>query len=295
MLRKATQAEREGKIAPDCCEIVARLGDGWTLRRMTTAGDFRREGYLMHNCSGMYVPPFVPDHASFTVADRIDLTSDQRTLELVSLRDADNLPHATAWLMPGHHLMACLGRGDKPLTGAKEKLLTAWCEREDVQWRGQSCGKGLSCFVTMRGVYSMPVDPQAPAAPWHAGPGCVIEQTIKRLRELTELIDNYEILGDIALMRLGDKVAAMRRVVERIDLTTHQLDVIEMFERDALQLIEGAVTGQLSSEDRRDLEMVRRMNTPRWIIWQENEKDLASVTKLPVSEPVPAQPEAIAA
>jgi hypothetical protein len=90
------------------------------------------------------------DSEPFSMADREELSETQQRLQLVSLRDQDNLPHATAWMMPGQYVYSCLGRGtgragvgsQPELQGQKLQRVLDWCERDQLAWRGKSIGAG---------------------------------------------------------------------------------------------------------------------------------------------------------
>lgn len=245
VLRLVETCEAAGTIAPDRSEIIAQLEGGWTLRRMRYAGDFRREGELMSSCCASYVPRLVPSHADFTMADRPDLLDDQRELQLVSLRDKDNLPHATAWLLPGHHLFAVWGRGERnKLSAPKAQLLKRWCAETGVEWDGISEGEGWAFFTTMRGVCSVVVDPEMPRAPWHASSGNAREAVLGRLREIGQLAGEYQLLCDPAIDHLADMARELARIIERNELNTHRLEQVDLFERDLATLIEYVASGE---------------------------------------------------
>lgn len=64
----------EATYGPDTSPIAFDYGDGWTIRRVETLADQKREGQLMHHCLRDIDTP-VPN--------------------AWSLRDAENLPHLT--------------------------------------------------------------------------------------------------------------------------------------------------------------------------------------------------------
>lgn len=277
-LRAVREAEASGLITDDRSRIIAELANGWTLRIMTRAGDFRREGHLMHNCAGKYVPQLVPNIATFSMADRPDLADDQCQLELVSLRDADNIPHVTAWMLPGHHLYATWGRGGDEPSASKRAMLIGWCEQEGVKWGGLNEGQYWQFFTTMRGIYSHPLTPEVPLAPHHAGPGDCREHTRDRLSLLRDMLSSYDILCDVHMDHLSDKLCALRRVIERNDLTTHHIETLSMLERQAGDLIHGAVTThELTDDELRAIYDARSANRPPML---EQEQERAGAAQL---------------
>ena len=95
----------EGQYGPDTSEVVKQLVDGWTVRRPTTLADIEREGTLMGNCvaDGDYnrevsLPRYTEDGISQSSSldwgnpEHWNIPSDNY---YHSLRDPDNLPHAT--------------------------------------------------------------------------------------------------------------------------------------------------------------------------------------------------------
>jgi hypothetical protein len=291
MLRLVQDGETTGLLPLDRSEIIADMGEGWTLRRMTHAGDFRREGELMANCCASYVPELVPNLADFTMADRPDLCDDQRRLELVSLRDKDNMPHATAWLLPGHHLYACWGRGERTeLSPAKAKQLRDWCEQTGVEWGGTCDGWSCSFFTTMRGVCSVAVDEEQPLAPWHARGGNARQDMLDRLAAIGQLMAEYERLCEPALDHLADKARELARIIERNEATTHRLTIIELFERDARTMIEHVVTGKVVDDgsdtlDSKDGELTIRCNQPAMCKKPKTPGDVEILSEHQISSP----------
>lgn len=97
-----THADQYG---PDTSEVVQQLADGWTVRRPTTLADIEREGTLMGNCvaDGDYnrevsLPSYTEDgiwqsnSLDWGNPEHWSIPSDNY---YHSLRDPDNLPHAT--------------------------------------------------------------------------------------------------------------------------------------------------------------------------------------------------------
>lgn len=115
-LRTAERAEAEGVIREDTSEAVHAFADDWTIVRLTTCGDVRREGFLMSSC----VPKYVGDKlisdskpARYQPGTRgdedraepvdvplihsTDLSGCNFGQSLHSLRDPMGLPHLTFW------------------------------------------------------------------------------------------------------------------------------------------------------------------------------------------------------
>jgi hypothetical protein len=115
-IREATEAERQGLIAPDSAETVHEFADGWRIVRLATVGDVRREGRLMRNCLPKYVgdeliedtkcdyaPGAAGDdepapHASAQMVFEHDLSRYHASARLHSLRDETGLPHLSFWV-----------------------------------------------------------------------------------------------------------------------------------------------------------------------------------------------------
>lgn len=71
----ALERALDAQLGPDGAEVVYTFPDGWTIRRLTRLEDQLREGEVMHNCLRALRGSTDPN--------------------CLSLRDADNLPHAT--------------------------------------------------------------------------------------------------------------------------------------------------------------------------------------------------------
>lgn len=147
-LREADEHTRQGLIAPDRSVIVARFDDGWTIRRMSCAGDVRREGWLMRNCCAKYVgdvfadedkscrtvtrcagiadtTPHVGCDEAFVKATAVSWTCLGLTLH--SLRDVDNLPRATFWAHEGYAVQGIGGyRNDKTVKASHLDRIRTW-------------------------------------------------------------------------------------------------------------------------------------------------------------------------
>jgi hypothetical protein len=115
-LRTAAAAEQDGKIRSDTSEIVHSFDDGWTVNRLATCGDVRREGFLMNSCVPKYVGDVLISRAKparyqpgergdedtvepvgFDLLRTTDLSGANYGQRLHSLRDPMNLPHLTFW------------------------------------------------------------------------------------------------------------------------------------------------------------------------------------------------------
>lgn len=120
-LRLVDELQALGHLAHDTSQILYTFADGWTIRRMISCGDVRRESVLMANCIARfandtldgervhklieYVPSSLPHHAPlpFRPDGRLEPSppraSDPAHLPLercpCSLRDEMNLPRAT--------------------------------------------------------------------------------------------------------------------------------------------------------------------------------------------------------
>lgn len=92
--------EHEAQHGPDTSSVVHQWPDGWTVRSPQSEGDHLREGTLMSSCIG---------HNGIPPANSYE-----------SLRDPDNLPHAT-WANFGPP--AALGRHNHPVKPEYTKYL----------------------------------------------------------------------------------------------------------------------------------------------------------------------------
>jgi len=94
----------------DTSDIVHTFDDGWTIRKLNTIGDAHREGTLMSNCmtpEGEWPPPYcdvaasidpnfsIERHHDFPWEDYFDKEIRRDDKAIYSLRDPENLPHAT--------------------------------------------------------------------------------------------------------------------------------------------------------------------------------------------------------
>jgi hypothetical protein len=109
-VREMIEAEAAGIISPDQSVTVHQFADGWAVVCMQVASDVRRECWLMRNCVASYIgdpidPAKSPDGrviyapSERPACDRLQPNSEHRHpgMRLMSLRDADNLPHLTFW------------------------------------------------------------------------------------------------------------------------------------------------------------------------------------------------------
>lgn len=142
-VKQMHELQASGRIQPDASGIVHRFDDGWTIRRLVTAGCVRREGYLMRNCCAKYVgdekdtadtnPGAYLDgsvrHTTRFRRREAHTVPSTRGQMLYSLRDADNLPHVTMWANPGWYLRFAFGfRNEEQLKTEYLDRLHAWCE-----------------------------------------------------------------------------------------------------------------------------------------------------------------------
>lgn len=109
------QALEQQHSTPDTSTIVYQWPDGWTMRQLKTYADMNREGELMGNCFGLYSTefphlvwrnhPYVEesydeDYDDYEI-DRPDAIENWNISlydnygPFYSLRDPDNLPHAS--------------------------------------------------------------------------------------------------------------------------------------------------------------------------------------------------------
>jgi alkylhydroperoxidase family enzyme len=80
------QLIQEQQLPEDSSEVVHHWPDGWSIRRLNTYGDMRREGVIMHHCWDTDSPS--DDEASIP----------HQTYH--SLRDPQNIPHASFYYAP---------------------------------------------------------------------------------------------------------------------------------------------------------------------------------------------------
>lgn len=73
-------AECEARFGPDTAEVIFTFDDGWTINRLRTLEEFKRDGTLMHNC-------MAKDFSAVGTAD--NLVEDEWVL---TLRDTDRFP-----------------------------------------------------------------------------------------------------------------------------------------------------------------------------------------------------------
>jgi hypothetical protein len=122
-LKRASSAEASGSVRADASEIVHTFADGWTIRRLVTCSDVRREAHLMRHCVSRFAAEAHVRHPLLGVsfereadeapAPRIDMDHMLARMmpgryfgqHLYSLRDEQNLPHVTLWARIGDELM----------------------------------------------------------------------------------------------------------------------------------------------------------------------------------------------
>jgi hypothetical protein len=129
-------AEERG-LPEDGSEVVHRFPDGWTIRRLNTMGDQRREGVIMNHCWDTEDPG----------ADPVPLGPDSN---YYSLRDPNNIPKASFYYFaPDHEVWNRFwGNGAKDLSAfggetpsdAMDAYKLDYEERNDAAWE---TGDGL--------------------------------------------------------------------------------------------------------------------------------------------------------
>lgn len=109
-----------GLIAPDRSVTIWTGEDGWSIARLATAGDVRREAYLIRNCLAKYVGDTLDDERMWVTAERSPMADEApmglldqielrwhelpdvaQGMDLHSLRDDQGVPHLTFWAEQG--------------------------------------------------------------------------------------------------------------------------------------------------------------------------------------------------
>jgi hypothetical protein len=145
--------EAEGAICADHSTVVHRFDDGWTVNRLQTMGDLRREGQLMRSCLAQYagdtLDPKVPalviersamddsephgwDEASSLAGDSPEIWATYLLSSLHSLRDETGLPHATWWQRDQLCAFEILGYRNSKLRPAYRQRIDAWMQASNV-------------------------------------------------------------------------------------------------------------------------------------------------------------------
>lgn len=151
----ATKAETAGIIVGDQSEVLHTFDDGWTIARLATVGDVRREGVLMRSCLAKYAGDTLHEDpkklGEFTPGERADdepfekvhwrlmmdtdLSGRHVGCILVSLRDPANLPHATWWQDErGDYVCGVAGFRNDKLSPAYAARVDAWIEQAKIKW-----------------------------------------------------------------------------------------------------------------------------------------------------------------
>jgi hypothetical protein len=128
-MSRSTPSDRRRRIRnlgiPDTSTTIHTWADGWTIRRLTTAEDMRREGRLVHTCLATAVDePFDlgPDNDLILGPDHKLVNS-----HLHSLRDPDNYPRATFFYCPTDRTIGELvGHSDQPIQPTYHERLREW-------------------------------------------------------------------------------------------------------------------------------------------------------------------------
>jgi hypothetical protein len=261
-LRRAAAGEREGVIRPDRSRIIAHLENGYTIRQLHLASDFRRESHMMVNCCSKYVYEDVPDEQPFSMQDRTELKVDQRQLVLISLRDADNLPHATAWMLPGRYVYSCLGKDSKPLSKKRDAQMRAWCESEAMAYHGELDGMqliqltidALQAQLDGVGIEEVEPAPDLIPCPGHArrvDPFAQAQRDARGLfRQLTVVQRNEPTeAGCDELTKLIDHVQAVMDALDERGLTPTIRATLDVLGQNALEVCERLYTARQSVEE----------------------------------------------
>jgi hypothetical protein len=140
--------EAAGLVAPDRSVTVWTDRGGWSVVRLTTAGDVRREAYLMRNCLAKYVSDTLDGDRMWVMTERspmadeapMELLADverrrhslpdaARYMRLHSLRDDLGVPRLTFWAQPGVGAMELYGTHNCEMPDAHRKVIERWaCE-----------------------------------------------------------------------------------------------------------------------------------------------------------------------
>lgn len=151
LLAKAEWLEQ--KFGPDTSEIIYQFPDGWTIRALHTYGDMYREGELMGNCFSSDASEFNHElweahpeanwSGGTSLSESVVTPSPQGILEtggdpvggildeplaytLYSLRDPDNLPHAS--IDPSADDSMALGKHNSELKPEYLERIKEWAE-----------------------------------------------------------------------------------------------------------------------------------------------------------------------
>lgn len=102
-LHQMQEDEAEGLICADGSFMMHVFEDGWSVRKMVSAADIYREGYLMRNCLRVRV-----EEAEGRASASASLF-DTAKGSLHSLRDENNLPHLTFRVAEKSHACEIFG------------------------------------------------------------------------------------------------------------------------------------------------------------------------------------------
>lgn len=151
-LERIAEGETNEWISLDASEIVHTFDDGWTIRRLSRSGDLRREGWIMYSCLAKYCGDVLDDDCPGRVkifkgsnetpfdwsAREHDEFGDMEPWgmclsNLYSLRDGDNIPHATWWTRLGSYSHNLLGSHNEPVKDAYAKRVGQWLDLVDAE------------------------------------------------------------------------------------------------------------------------------------------------------------------
>lgn len=135
---KTKLLERAAQLPEDTSEIVHTFDDGWTVRKLNTAGDMHREGELMGNClscnslEGPYrswywnLPNGPNEDPEFW---KEEFKNPNPAGLFYSLRDPDNLPHVTIGGM--YDNIDILGKHNSEVKDRYKKYLNDFFTRDE--------------------------------------------------------------------------------------------------------------------------------------------------------------------
>ena len=155
-LRDAARGEAQRGLIADASIVQFSFADGWSVRRLRTAADVRREGYLMRHCVPRHVGDILEIERPRTLYARTErsMADDEGAPTLTvregapddfllySLRDADNMPRATMWASASaHEVYGALAISNHPLSASLRARLDqclvalAWGTLEECERR----------------------------------------------------------------------------------------------------------------------------------------------------------------
>jgi hypothetical protein len=94
-------------------ETVYEFKDGWKIVKLLDEQAYNREGLLMNHCVASYI------------------TREESTI--YSLRDPQNIPHATVETGPDDHMKQCQGNSNSNLKPEYQEMLSEWWETHSTE------------------------------------------------------------------------------------------------------------------------------------------------------------------